>query len=237
MKAQRCVTPIFVAGTDRPQARLVSLSAKSLDIATERINRLASQVIGATWDLGKELQLVNDNQLWKCRLDHFGDRTYTGFESYCEAETIVSRQTVYAAIKLVTSYSSPKVAQDIGTTKAFMIQKAPAKERAQLIEQCRAGMSKRRLQEAIKHLRNRDGWHDASLKALAGMLGGAAKARKHTKHKDTGSTDTGSTDTGSTDTDRIATLERALRAIVACSERGRFERIARIASDALTEKG
>ena len=211
---------IYIKATDAPLSRETKLLVRDLDRAIEKVDRVYKKHAEYAWHLGRTILDIHTRRLWELRCDTTGTSLYRDFRSFVRHELKITPAYAYMLIDLAKGYDSPTVVQEIGPTKAIKILSAPPKYRAALVERAKAGITMRRLVEAVRQYRDMTGWHVASPKALAGMKGGAAKARKSQAIRDV-------------EMQRTSELEKALTKIIKSAKRGDLDSVLTIANKAI----
>ncbi len=158
-------------------------TSKDLDKAVERVVRLKSMAATSYWALGNELRAINEQKLWKHRVNAAGKAKYTSFDQFSEQEVKISNTHAYNLIEIAKDYSEEDV-REFGTSKLAIMLKAAPEDRPALKEKAKT-LGKRALAAEVQKAKKERG-HGAkkSKQAEAASKGGKAKAAKTAKLTD-----------------------------------------------------
>jgi hypothetical protein len=129
--------------------QLSKYTVADLDESVERIRTALKATAMSTYDVGEAIRDNYERELWRLRTGDDGKPSFASFQKWCNEEVGISHTWAFTLMDVAASYTRDDVAA-IGTTKLTLVLKAPEPVRAKLMEQARAGASKRELEAAVK---------------------------------------------------------------------------------------
>ena len=132
-----------------PAAQVLTKDERELDKAVERINRLKTDLVRNSWELGAEIQRVFEEGLWKQRRDSKQRVRYLTWKQFCVAELKLSHMHVYRLVRIAQAFTRADV-EKLGVAKLGIALQVPEPFRAKLIEKAKAGASAAALEREVR---------------------------------------------------------------------------------------
>lgn len=130
----------------------VGKTEKDLDTSVTKVHSLRAAGAVCIWELGAEIGRIFDNRLHMLRKTKDGHSRYKNWGQFVQLELSMSPSQSYKLMDVAKLFSKQDV-QDVGNHKlGFMIQ-LPEKERKELLEKARSGMTSREVHGEVKRLR------------------------------------------------------------------------------------
>jgi hypothetical protein len=105
-----------------------------LDRVTDRVHEMQNRFQAAWWDLGRQIRVVLDRELWKLRTNDVGKPSYESFDQYVIAELRMKRaQDAYNVMDLAAKFTKADAVR-YGITKLQYVLRAPEGAQAQMLE-------------------------------------------------------------------------------------------------------
>ncbi len=159
--------------------KVLKANVDQLDQAERRIQGLLKDGMSAQWKLGREINTVFTNGLFKFRVDANGKPRHN-FGAWCEANNL-SVQYARSLMHVAANYTEAQV-RDVGVTKLGIVLRAPKELRGELLEKAAGGASRNEIEEEVRRVapgatRETIGsGSDAARPGLAGTGGRRARA-------------------------------------------------------------
>jgi len=119
-----------------PRTELVTrkpvLSVNDLDKSVDRIQKLKVTAAKSIWELGQEIRLNYEQELWKLRRDAKGVVKYRNWKQFTAAELGISHTHAYRLMDVAAAFSKQEIEQ-IGATKLGVMLQLPEPHRSKLI--------------------------------------------------------------------------------------------------------
>lgn len=132
---------------------LSKFDENSLDEATARILDLKQRGSKVFWEMGREIGIVYDNQIWKFRMN--GKKgAYTGFTQYAEKELKISKTSAFSMMDTAKKFSETQI-NKFGGTKLSLLLTAPTKDQPEIMQEIEKGASAKQVREKIKQTRKK----------------------------------------------------------------------------------
>lgn len=166
-----------------PDAQVVFTTA-DLDKSVERVVKLKSMAATSFWALGDELRKINEDKLWKLRLNAKGKAQYTSFDQFVENEAKIGHTYAYQLIDIATNFTESDVKQ-FGTTKLTLMLKVAPEDLPKVREIAATGVGRRALAVEVEKViqerghgsRKKNKKHSAAGKASGAKVKEKAKAK------------------------------------------------------------
>lgn len=139
--------PYCGAGDDAPSnvvpmrpaaANAPAHSERDLDKSLDRIRKLRVGAGVSIWQLGLEIRLNYEQELWKLRTDKDGSLRYRSFRQFAAQELGMSHTYAYRLMDISAAFTQQEIEQ-IGTAKLGVILELPEPHRSKLLERARDG--------------------------------------------------------------------------------------------------
>lgn len=145
-------TPPKAVSKPKVEGPPVGKTEQDLDTSVTKVHSLRAAGAVCIWELGAEIGRIFDNRLHMLRKTKDGHSRYKNWGQFVQLELSMSPSQSYKLMDVAKLFSKKDV-QDVGNHKlGFMIQ-LPEKERKELLEKARAGMSSREVHGEVKRLR------------------------------------------------------------------------------------
>lgn len=169
-----------LAAGEKPSTALATtgsaaMSVKLLDEAVDRV--IALKVAGAEsfWKLGREILAINQDGLWKQRLDEKGKQRYASFEAFCTHELNISGTYAFQIMNVAREFTMEQIAT-MGRAKSILVWKAAPEDRKEIAEKAAAGATKREIAKEVQKSREKHKINERSERAKSGAKGAKKKA-------------------------------------------------------------
>ena len=127
-------------------APLVTAQEKLLDEAVADFKKLNSGFGKTSWGIAQKLTQIYESDLWKARRNEKGEVAYKTFEDFTRAELGIGRKYAQNLMRICANFTEADLIEH-GTSKLQLVVSAPAEMREQLLEEVKAGASKRQIAE------------------------------------------------------------------------------------------
>lgn len=107
-----------------------------LDAAVARVLDFKARTAESMWDLGHEIRIIYEQNLWMRRLRPDGEKLYTQFNKFCEDELGMSKTTAYALMDVSAAFSKDQI-RAYGLQKLKLVLQLPEAIRQQLLNEDR----------------------------------------------------------------------------------------------------
>lgn len=140
-----------------PEVELVDKDAHSveeLDEAVVRVDELKRAAALGIWELGQEIKKINEEKLWRLRLDEAGKGLYRTFAAFVKAELGIGYSHAHRLMSAAQAFPK-EIMEKVGVAKCSILLSLPPEARAKLQE----GADKKstsQLSEEAKALRDGD---------------------------------------------------------------------------------
>lgn len=134
---------VFYSETDLDKEVLITLGLKR-------------DLVAGHWRLGRQLNHIHSNKIWRARLDADGNPLYENFDKFCRSELNMSDTNAFNLMDVAKNFPEEMVAQ-IGTWKLGFILKAPPEIQAKLLEKAKDGASLRNIRDEVQAARDEAG--------------------------------------------------------------------------------
>lgn len=129
------------------QAHIVEASEKTLYDALNRIRELQVESFGSWWEIGQQLSVIYQNDLWKIMRSIEGEPLYRNWKQFVETETSLS--DAMARIYMSAARFSKDQALSLGAAKIALIDTVAESARPQLLTAAKE-LSSRELVKAVR---------------------------------------------------------------------------------------
>lgn len=127
--------------------------ALELTRRVDKINRLNLSSLQNSWQVGNELGMIHDSNMWRARVDDEGSPCYRTFKDFCEVEVGLRKTGAYEFIRVAKAFTAEEVEQ-YGSKRLSLSLKLPESERKRLLSESGA-LSVRQIREEANKLTDR----------------------------------------------------------------------------------
>lgn len=153
---------------------------RELDTAVARVTALKSDAAGSYWALGRAVENIHANQLWKLRMEtNEKGKTlprWKTWEAFCHHELNMSPKSAGKCIDVSTRYSEAQI-RAFGPSKLELVLHAPPEERERIMkEKVEKGAGAREVADEVRKAKEKSGYVRAT--RHAGGKGGKTSAKQ-----------------------------------------------------------
>lgn len=127
------------------------VNANDLDAAVERVRVLKGKATETLWELGNEIRILYESQLWRQRLQASGEQAYAAWGAFAEAELGISNSYSYRLMDISTQFSREQV-REFGPTKLAITLRVPVESREKMLAAAHAGATVTQLKGMVKEI-------------------------------------------------------------------------------------
>jgi hypothetical protein len=161
-----------------------SLATRSLDKAVAKVLKIKADGAESYWTLGKEILEINEQGLWKLRIEADGKAAYKSFDAFVHHELHMSASYAYSAMDVAREYKTADEVRALGSkTKAMLVLKVPVEDRPKVIENA-ANMSTQQIRDAAKESRAKHGSPKKDKQQAAAGKKGATSPKRESAASD-----------------------------------------------------
>jgi hypothetical protein len=160
-----------------PKTEVVPVAVKALDDGVAAVHKVLEAVTYSYWDLGKALQPLFEDQLWKARLGSDAKPIYKGWNQFVQSEFGISPMRSYEFMD-ASKYFKREDFQLIGYTKLVPLLRLPEEKRQELLAEAKKGrLPRARILEIVREEVG-DARRDTGRSGGGSAAGGAAGTRR-----------------------------------------------------------